>query len=1099
MKLFHTSVFSPLFTVRTFKTSAPFSRHPKTENFLYWEGLDWDRITHFNYYAVIDPVDPREVLYLTEREYKQLVRVALSTETSVLVIAHPGQEKPTDWDVKKTDKLSKISPATYHQIPLKKFWRSAISRIKNLSVKDSMVEVGESLDPLIRRFGNTVALYSGIKVGKGFDVSLRHFSAYSRHIVKHQGVSRYIQLLKVTKFSLECYLAGTPCNPRELGCPMRLSKGGLPLWLPLEVRQAFLARNTKWIRAWLSITNIYRSLLDEYKEPQFDSITSEPFYSDLSSFGLFLRTSKLIQDWKYKFSIKDLVPKVFPLMVTGSGVGPGSSILLSHVAARHWTFQPVNHLLNYLTHVKAERCLEVYKEILNITQPDACNELLMHKHKKTFLGQLHLKYEAAGKIRVFAMVDYWTQLALLPLHQVLFKMLESFEEMDGTFNQEGAVQSLKDAGYEEFYSYDLKSATDLIPQQLYVVVLNEIFGKPFGHLWMSLLVDREFGLPYKDPKKKEYYKHNDLHYVTYTRGQPMGALSSWASMALVHHLIVQFSYMRICPLENITDIFRGYRVLGDDIVIANKEVAEEYLKVCEEFGITIGLAKSLISPKTDRKGRSGLRCFQFANQIVLGLEDVSPISLKEELTAQSYQSKLELVSRMLRRGWCNPTSSRLTFIISRLMPRLWARSHHSMKVGKLPAFVKALLPLLLMPSSLDVGLTGFHKYYAWYQVLTGSYTLADLLNHKSWKSDKKILQIKEFVHFLSEEARKIYQDLIAQHSWGEQVVKTLVPKAFILTPPDGFEKWREKSSQYFNLVKENEMLPPPDSLFSGSGPLLSYEEEVDLSKYSKTELADLLLKPNYKLGYKHTPTSIERNLVKVIPINVNFHNYLVVKEAIKDYITSIDQFVRPHFEPVTSHTKLFESGFGINFKYRGSTVDQYIHVPVDLNVPEEDRKPEVVEETDEDFLQRIISGGTQILFAAMEVPESKPKPEVIKDVWALESPYEKSWRELKKLKLTGDTEEYQPWDGSYPLHPARAPIESIHHTYQRIEMLLTLNSIYHRLKPEDLLKRSLSTPKAAGFTGFTRRLTKIINIASRQLPSHFFAKREEIIPHLPGV
>jgi hypothetical protein len=34
----------------------------------------------------------------------------------------------------------------------------------------------------------------------------------------------------------------------------------------------------------------------------------------------------------------------------------------------------------------------------------------------TGLGQLALKEEAAGKIRVFAMVDIWTQSVLKPLH-----------------------------------------------------------------------------------------------------------------------------------------------------------------------------------------------------------------------------------------------------------------------------------------------------------------------------------------------------------------------------------------------------------------------------------------------------------------------------------------------------------------------------------------------------------------------------------------------------------------------------------------------------------------------------------------------------------
>lgn len=41
-----------------------------------------------------------------------------------------------------------------------------------------------------------------------------------------------------------------------------------------------------------------------------------------------------------------------------------------------------------------------------------------------------------------------------------------------------------------------------------------------------------------------------------------------------------------------------YGVLGDDIVIFDPRIAEEYIKVCEGFGIPIGLPKSFISPSS---------------------------------------------------------------------------------------------------------------------------------------------------------------------------------------------------------------------------------------------------------------------------------------------------------------------------------------------------------------------------------------------------------------------------------------------------------------------------------------------------------------------
>lgn len=50
------------------------------------------------------------------------------------------------------------------------------------------------------------------------------------------------------------------------------------------------------------------------------------------------------------------------------------------------------------------------------------------------IGKLSTKKEAAGKIRVFAMVDVWTQSLLKPLHLALFEFLKSLPN-DGTFDQ----------------------------------------------------------------------------------------------------------------------------------------------------------------------------------------------------------------------------------------------------------------------------------------------------------------------------------------------------------------------------------------------------------------------------------------------------------------------------------------------------------------------------------------------------------------------------------------------------------------------------------------------------------------------------------------
>jgi hypothetical protein len=65
------------------------------------------------------------------------------------------------------------------------------------------------------------------------------------------------------------------------------------------------------------------------------------------------------------------------------------------------------------------------------------------------LGKLGLKVEPAGKVRVFAMVDPWTQWLLRPLHQRIFSVLRKIPQ-DGTFNQESPVRRLLQLGHKRF-------------------------------------------------------------------------------------------------------------------------------------------------------------------------------------------------------------------------------------------------------------------------------------------------------------------------------------------------------------------------------------------------------------------------------------------------------------------------------------------------------------------------------------------------------------------------------------------------------------------------------------------------------------------------
>jgi hypothetical protein len=246
------------------------------------------------------------------------------------------------------------------------------------------------------------------------------------------------------------------------------------------------------------------------------------------------------------------------------------------------------------------------------------------------MGRLGFKEEAAGKVRVFAMVDPFTQWAMKPLHEDIFELLALMPE-DGTKDQLAPVRRLvKRNPKGPFFSFDLTAATDRLPIIIQMVILAKFLTARGADLWATLLVGRKYDYVYKPKVGK-----TQTGTVVYEAGQPMGALSSWAMLALTHHAIVQMAAFNagvIKPGKWFTD----YALLGDDIVIANHAVAKEYLVLMAALGVDIGLAKSLIS----LDGQT----LEFAKRTIHLGQDVSPVPFSEYWVGrQQLAASLELV------------------------------------------------------------------------------------------------------------------------------------------------------------------------------------------------------------------------------------------------------------------------------------------------------------------------------------------------------------------------------------------------------------------------------------------------------------------------
>jgi len=137
---------------------------------------------------------------------------------------------------------------------------------------------------------------------------------------------------------------------------------------------------------------------------------------------------------------------------------------------------------NYIASIKAIKFYGIYKQALALADLLGTNHLNRKVSMVSPLGQLAFKEEAAGKLRVFALVDVWTQSLLKPLHLTLFALLRLIPN-DGTFNQDESVRrsSEKAAISGCAYSFDLSSATDRLPIIYQSAILDRILPKKVGN------------------------------------------------------------------------------------------------------------------------------------------------------------------------------------------------------------------------------------------------------------------------------------------------------------------------------------------------------------------------------------------------------------------------------------------------------------------------------------------------------------------------------------------------------------------------------------------------------------------------------------------
>lgn len=318
------------------------------------------------------------------------------------------------------------------------------------------------------------------------------------------------------------------------------------------------------------------------------------------------------------------------------------------------------------------------------SKPQFYSELPPQPHALT-PGKVTPLLEKAGKIRLVASPDYYSQRVLRPLHRWLSNILKS-TAMDCTYDQKSALPTIsmwhKNGSYVS--SCDQTSCTDLFPVDFQLAVVRERFGEKFAASVKTVLCDREWTI--KLPQSRIMKR------VRWSVGQPLGLYASWPLMAVAHHFLVQYAFWLANNRPKNTSVFRAYVICGDDIVIGSEPVTRKYLDLCRDLGMKINRMKSHMTG-----GSTGINpVSEFAKIIVWNgspLYPIKPNQLSRALDDWRLAVPL-LIDLSLTGSWKIRLST-----ARKLVTRIW------------PHKARFLVPLLTTPK--NFGGVGFRDNTRW--------------------------------------------------------------------------------------------------------------------------------------------------------------------------------------------------------------------------------------------------------------------------------------------------------------------------------------------------------------------------------------------------
>jgi len=433
-------------------------------------------------------------------------------------------------------------------------------------------------------------------------------------------------------------------------------------------------------RAVLTVLSLYKTLIVRGDQPSLSSII-EPFQypinRELQRPGGFIYNVCLhtgmdkIQSSIEAYRFKEVLEEMFPKRFTKNRLKRISQLKQLHCSSRNGpngpaiATAPVDLLAlqrcpELLDSIRKLAELTNHFELLDLLNGSYENQVTNDGGREPIHSRLSVKYEIGAKTRFFAIVDYFTQSVLKGFHNWIFDKLGTYQE-DGTKSQDLICSEVKRWTSDPLlssmgvYSTDLSKATDRLPATLQYEIVYQIAGEDFAREWYSTITQRDFHLPNSDKL------------VRFSCGQPLGAYSSWAMLAITHHVICRYALKRIGKAR--IEGQPTFAIVGDDNALLGRSFAGSYRKVMVDFcKVSVsplkGFSPDTVSGKNPFGGGTSTSVAEFCKRVFYNGEEISTVSPMTLLSSLEYPLDFPMLISDLNKRSTQVTLKRLGTLAS---------------------------------------------------------------------------------------------------------------------------------------------------------------------------------------------------------------------------------------------------------------------------------------------------------------------------------------------------------------------------------------------------------------------------------------------------